>query len=382
MVDKYAVAPLIKASYDKQVKAIKSGLQEMPSQPTQPDGSIMTIEQEITLEMQEEIDSLKKGVLTSDGAISGINAALGKMGENYRKRDIDLYKFSKQCSMDEQPADLARIHSDTKSYYDKLYETDSATDTTYVSPPMENFLKELKKSGFSEGSFKTYRRFFIHLPNCADKNYTTVKCKAGWDFGGISYPIDHCVMFNRCSKWSSGEFSEDQKKSLLQTIPSGIQLASKGFLEDKEIISLIGDIIDIDMTNLVKESAHTSHKRAIWISNPEYRGKLLELEETKKREEEEKLAAKEVKMLKKQNTDAEKAEKEREILRRKENGEEPKRIVKLECVNPICNSVCIKDSIIHTSEWKKCCKKKCNKTFCTKESCITMYEEHCIVCKK
>lgn len=293
MIDKYAVAPLIKASYDNQVKAIKSGVQEMPSQPTQPDGSIMTIEQETTLEMKEKIDSLTKGVLSFDGAISGINAALDTMGENYRKRDMDLFKFAKQCSMDEQPADLARIHSDTKEYYDKLYETESATDTTYVSPPMEIFLKELKKSGFSEGSFKTYRRFFIHLPNCADKNYTSVKCKAGWDLGGLSYPIDGLVMFNRCSKWSSGEFSEDQKKRLLEAVPSGIQLASKGFLDDKEIITLIGGIVDIDMTDLVKENSHTSHKRAIWISNPEYRAKLIELEEAKKREEEEKLAAKE-----------------------------------------------------------------------------------------
>lgn len=51
MVDKFTTAPAILESYNKQVEAMKTGVEERPSQPTQPD--TLVTQKEFTEEMKE-----------------------------------------------------------------------------------------------------------------------------------------------------------------------------------------------------------------------------------------------------------------------------------------------------------------------------------------
>lgn len=63
---------------------------------------------------------------------------------------------------------------------------------------------------------------------------------------------------------------------MVDAVHKGIKQAVKGHLTDEEIIALVGHSVDVDIDDLVKENDHTSYKRAIWISNIEYRALLVQ----------------------------------------------------------------------------------------------------------
>jgi hypothetical protein len=382
MVDKYAVAPSILESYNKQVEAIKTGVEEIPSQLTQPDGSIVTTSNEMTHEIKQQIEDLKRAVLTFDGHVSGINAALDKLGDNYKGRFKELFKYAKQCSLDQQSADTGRGHSEIKGYLRQIFERDGDSDTVFISAIMKRFLDNfLSKVGFNKGSYETYRRFFIHLPECVAAACTVKKMRLGWEFAGTVNPPNHLVMFDRCSKWSNGDITEEQQQEILDAVSEGIEMATKGYLSDNEIHGLIGHIVDLDMTDYVKENGHTSHKRALWISNEKYRDLLISQMEEKKVEAERKASASQAKKQKKEEGKAEKEAKDIEKARRTAAGGKPARIMKAYCCNSLCGAMSHKDDLTYNT-WHVCTRKKCKDIFCTKPACEEIFDGHIAMCKK
>lgn len=160
-------------------------------------------------------------------------------------------------------------------------------------------------------------------------------------------------------------------------------------MRDSEMIEELDDIIQFDPAEAVKDSAHSSHCRCLWLSNPDYIQKLLEENE----------AIKEAELTRKALIDAKKADKVRkesekdmrvvERKEKKERDEEEKkrkidaaalrietgsvkvRNVKVKCDNSLCNSTCLKgDSPFST--WSKCSKSKCKKMFCSEVVCGDM----------
>jgi hypothetical protein len=173
---------------------------------------------------------------------------------------------------------------------------------------------------------------------------------------------------------------------LVKRLPVFEEKALRGYMKDEEMIEELGDIIEFDPVNEVKDSAHASHHRCLWLSNQDYIDKLMEEREAEKNAELKKIAEKQAKKEEKERIESDKivkaterkekkdmvdAEKKRKAEELAQNDGVKKRNVKVKCDNSLCTSTCFRGDVVYLT-WSKCSTRKCKKMFCIKEVCVAM----------
>jgi hypothetical protein len=167
---------------------------------------------------------------------------------------------------------------------------------------------------------------------------------------------------------------------LLACLPDLVDKTLYGDLEDEVMIEEVGGFLEINMDDLKKDSSHTSRKRCILLTNPVYRQKKIDQAAALKAEDDAVKARKEEKSNNKKRKAEEAEGRKREMQRRVDNDQAPKKLIKVKCGGGACIKFCYKDDDAY-KEWKFCGTNKCKKPFCSEEECVLMYEEHIKRCK-
>jgi hypothetical protein len=150
-----------------------------------------------------EGETVMRALLTFDGAYEHIEAIMkGTMAEYCRLHNIGLFKWAAGCSLVQQPNDVSKCHKILHAYFRKssfrFFEEKS--DGVRLRSGYANAMRVLQEHKATTKSKQTFKRFFVHLPQCLAVSFTPDAISKGYEVCGI-YPFDVSKIMNG---WNPG----------------------------------------------------------------------------------------------------------------------------------------------------------------------------------